>query len=650
MIDERIRESLAHDPAFLRAVSQDERLLREVQAIVDGGSHIIPIKETVRLPKEGLEFREVQDPVTGATRGVYRVVLLVEGPGNPRDKHYYSADSLKQAVADRIFEGLPMFIDHPGSYEEQDRPERSVRDMGGWYENIGTGNREDGKLQLESDLVTIPGPSTQWIRDLFNAALMKRERDPQSQDLVGLSINATGVTDEMDLDGEEWHNVSRFLAGASVDVVTKAGAGGKIVALKEGMERRVRAYVEESKMSALDVQRVAARLRKQADPKDTATIAALDKIAQDLLHESRGGDEMGVATEAIERLAGSLETELKNLRAAVRESGGGNGLAERLDKAEKDMAAFNARLAEAKQDEAERARQDEAERQRQADAERAGHASETEDEDEEEALERLRTQAEAEDEDEDEEEEEAKRGRAAEHDGGDGGGGKGKDGDDDDPDDAGGAGQAERGRAAERRGRQNYMGEDHVGGDLSTTARSPKTFMGDKGGAWEGERGRAAEDLPPDHPTHESARGAAAALRMPKEVRQAVREAVFLNIRRGLTAGGRKPTKNEMRLARENAILREKQARRDDEDSTRRVLEKYDLLEAAGYFVPLLAGKSPDEKDAFVAGAIQASVATRRTREVGYGQGPSGGYGGGGAGDLTSRLASAYKPTGKGGR
>jgi hypothetical protein len=64
----------------------------------------------------------------------FRVALIQEGLGNLRDGFYYTKQALESAVP--AFEGKKAYADHPSRSEESDRPERSVRDIVGHYENL----------------------------------------------------------------------------------------------------------------------------------------------------------------------------------------------------------------------------------------------------------------------------------------------------------------------------------------------------------------------------------------------------------------------------------------------------------------------------------------------------------------------------------
>src|SRR5258708_4388977 len=64
----------------------------------------------------------------------YTVPVVLIKPGWSANSRYYSRDMLARAVP--AFEGAKAFADHPGNAEQKDRPERSVKDITGYYTNV----------------------------------------------------------------------------------------------------------------------------------------------------------------------------------------------------------------------------------------------------------------------------------------------------------------------------------------------------------------------------------------------------------------------------------------------------------------------------------------------------------------------------------
>jgi hypothetical protein len=199
-------------------------------------------------------FKEASATADGQPGKRFRVDLLSEGLGNFKDAFYYTKEAVASAVP--IFEGRQYFIDHPDEIEEQTRPERSVRDLAGYFENVSADLQESGITVLTGDLVLLPDPSLSLYRTQMLESLQYSQKHP-GQELVGLSINASGDFDTVPI--QEFLNsgqipeaclaklneamqkgvqvirpVREMSSAVSCDLVTVAGAGGKINQLLEG--------------------------------------------------------------------------------------------------------------------------------------------------------------------------------------------------------------------------------------------------------------------------------------------------------------------------------------------------------------------------------------------------------------------------------
>lgn len=187
------------------------------------------------------------DDGIGPTR--FKVVLLQEGLGNFGDAYYYSRDALNSAVP--VFTGSKIFADHPSSAEEETRPERSVRDVLGHFENIAVETDKTNRAMLTGEVSVLPDKPFEWARALMRHAIEHAKKFPD-QPFVGLSINASGDADEVGIDEvmktasdsirpklieakEKGINVvkvvSKIKDAISCDLVTAAGAGGGIVSV-----------------------------------------------------------------------------------------------------------------------------------------------------------------------------------------------------------------------------------------------------------------------------------------------------------------------------------------------------------------------------------------------------------------------------------
>lgn len=209
--------------------------------------------------------------------------------------------------------GTQVYLDHPGENESFDRPERSVRDLVGRF--VSEARYENGALYAE----------VQFYSDYANLILERAED-------IGMSIRAAGVGTQRE-DGE--FEITEFLEVHSVDVVTKAGAGGALIALLESARERVQDVsndppIEESKMN----EEQEALLRQVADT--LATLAKPEAPAP--VEESEQVDPLAVA----EALSVSNLSE-RGRKAVVEALRGGA----ELEAAVADQEAYETELAEA---------------------------------------------------------------------------------------------------------------------------------------------------------------------------------------------------------------------------------------------------------------------------------------------------------------
>ncbi len=148
----------------------------------------------------------------------WRVLLIKAGTSGNR-RHYPEA-MLKEAAP--LFEGVKAYADHPSKSEQRDRPERSSRDVVGWYQNVAW---EESLKGLTADFHIVE--SADWLMKSLKSAW-----DKGKSDLLGFSINALGTV------GKKLHDDGSTLIEAiekvvSTDVVTTPGAGGRVLGVLE---------------------------------------------------------------------------------------------------------------------------------------------------------------------------------------------------------------------------------------------------------------------------------------------------------------------------------------------------------------------------------------------------------------------------------
>lgn len=232
------------------------------------------------------EANPVADP-NDPTR--FRVTLIKEGLGNFGTCYFYTKDCLQLAASQGIFEGKKAFSNHPSESEEQDRPERDVRDVFGHYENVSY-QEVQGRGCLMGDLVTIGNPAFDRERAYLAHCVEYAAKYPD-QDFMGLSINANGDASEVPIDQFIQTNilsdavkaklaeaqamgvtiirpVSRLTSAESVDLVTEAGAGGGIdqILEQENPMKKFHKFLESKKEAKKEEKKENEEKKEGQDP------------------------------------------------------------------------------------------------------------------------------------------------------------------------------------------------------------------------------------------------------------------------------------------------------------------------------------------------------------------------------------------------
>lgn len=134
---------------------------------------------------------------------------------------YYSRDVLERDGPSTWPAGTQVYLDHPGAADEG-RPERSVRDLAGKI--VSTPAYESDGLYAEIELYPHVAPVIESM----------------AAD-IGLSIRAGAEVEAGEAGGREGWIITALSEGQSVDLVTKPGAGGKLVSLMESARQEAHA-------------------------------------------------------------------------------------------------------------------------------------------------------------------------------------------------------------------------------------------------------------------------------------------------------------------------------------------------------------------------------------------------------------------------
>jgi hypothetical protein len=217
-------------------------------------------------------------------------IIITEGLGNKRDKHFYLADTLAEAVRNGVFEGAQAYADHPSKFDDANRPERSVRDLIGYYFDsklTRVSDKKSGKLVAAYAAKMKIQEGCDWVIGIIKEAIDYNKKFPDKQ-YVGISINADGDT----VPGEianvgQVNKVMSITDAFSADMVTKPARQGGFLKLVEGAAGAHK-NKKENGMGAItqaQILEAAAKLETMAegqevDPAELKAVAAIVKEAK----------------------------------------------------------------------------------------------------------------------------------------------------------------------------------------------------------------------------------------------------------------------------------------------------------------------------------------------------------------------------------
>jgi hypothetical protein len=201
------------------AVTANKEAATFDEFIIDGQSLAAkdPLQES-EFATDPIEFREAVLDANGKGQ----VKLIAPGQGSTA---FYSADVLKQAATDKVFpKGTQMFLDHQTEAENAARPEGSVKNLGAVL--TSDAKWEDAHTEgpgLYANIEALP-----HTKDFINSIGR----------VAGVSIRSMGHSVMGTVGGKVTPIAKKLVYSRSVDFVTKAGAGGKLVAMLESFRQK----------------------------------------------------------------------------------------------------------------------------------------------------------------------------------------------------------------------------------------------------------------------------------------------------------------------------------------------------------------------------------------------------------------------------
>lgn len=208
---------------------------------------------------------------------------------------FYPAEVLRRDGASAFPAGTHVYLDHPSETEEIDRPERSVRDLAGFLV-------DEARFESGPDGTGLFA-RIQFIEDV-------KDRIKSLAEHVGLSIRAAGDVEE----SATGRIVRSITQGLSVDVVTRAGAGGRLVTMTESSKPEAppadkEEVVKESATDAVATTGTGALASEVASMKETFS----DRVEQLSVEVARVTHQFKEAQRRAEKQA----EELKEMASAI---------------------------------------------------------------------------------------------------------------------------------------------------------------------------------------------------------------------------------------------------------------------------------------------------------------------------------------------
>jgi len=236
----------------------------------------------------------IEPIVLREARSDYEIKLIAPGKGSSA---VYPAEVLKRDGPKVFRSGTHVYLNHPTAAEEAARPEGDVANLAGVLTTDAAYHESHAK-----------GPGLYARMKVFaDHAATVEEKAPH----VGMSIRAAGVAEASSKSGE-LPVLKELTRAESVDVVTKAGAGGMI--LTEAARTAESQHQEASSMDAAELTKL-----QEAQQKLAADNARL--LERALRGDAREAAESILKTTSLEKLAWPRVIEAVTSRAIPQKDG-----------------------------------------------------------------------------------------------------------------------------------------------------------------------------------------------------------------------------------------------------------------------------------------------------------------------------------------
>lgn len=223
---------------------------------------------------------------------LYKAVLVKAGWGS---KMYYGADVLSKEGPTVFKAGTPIFFDHQTQDEQQTRPLGSVKDFAGQLASDAYWDAEEQGLVAEVEIFEHERPRVKSLKDH-----------------VGLSIRARTTYERGSVDGRSGRIATGLVFARSVDLVRRAGAGGRLADVLESDTE----IEEEQQME--EVLAEIAKLSSAMDEKFTSVDAKFAEIQESMTAEDTTVEDATATTTEVVTPAQSFT--LDDVRAVIAEA------------------------------------------------------------------------------------------------------------------------------------------------------------------------------------------------------------------------------------------------------------------------------------------------------------------------------------------
>lgn len=202
------------------------------------------------------DTQEAADLKLDATGKRWSVLLIKAGWGS---KGYYTEEALKRDGPSVFAAGTPIFLDHQTPEEREAKPFGSVQNLAGELATDAVWDEEQGGLVSEVEIFD-----------------HEQSRVKSLAKKVGLSIRARTTAERGTVEGRSGRIITGLVESRSVDLVVRAGAGGKFL---DVLESDIDTEMEEQQMD--EVLEAIGKLSERFDSVDSRLTEIEESLVAD---------------------------------------------------------------------------------------------------------------------------------------------------------------------------------------------------------------------------------------------------------------------------------------------------------------------------------------------------------------------------------